>query len=854
MDKLFLLDGHALCYRSFFAIRELTASNGQATNAVFGFVNILRRILREFNPKYLAVCFDSKEKTHRAKKFADYKIQRPKMPEQLIEQIPVIKDVIKAYHLPIFEVGGYEADDIIATLTDWANGHKLEVTIVSEDKDMYQLSNDHTNFFSLRNDQILKTEDIQLKLGFNPVNIIDFIALAGDKSDNIPGVNGVGEVTARKLINDFGSLEQIYENVSRIEKDKIKEKLLDQRDMAFLSKELAVLERNIPLKFNLDDLKVGEPDKSRLHELFKQLEFNRFAQEYTSTQVQDYKIDFQTLSSKPEIDSLVKSIMKAKRFAFLNDSEEGSLFGQVYLALENQVYILSTDHMNTLQQLWENDTIVKVTHNCKEMFKFLSNYKIEPSGETFDVLLAGYLLSSNNTAFSPEELAWTYFNITLSDEHRKTQETDIIFKLYDVLKSKLKEQELADLYEKIERPLAYVLFKMENCGVKLDEAHLKRLSKQCQEKIDELTIKLYALAGEEFNINSPKQLGVILFEKLSLPTARRTKTGYSTDEEVLLKLSEVHEFPSLILEYRQLAKLKSTYIDALPKLIDPQTGRIHAEFNQIGAETGRLSSRHPNLQNIPIRTELGRQVRKAIIPSEGMVMLSADYSQIELRILAHLSADESLLEAFNRDQDIHNYTASLIFDIDPAKVDYAMRDTAKRVNFGIVYGMSGFGLSKDLGISQKEAQEFIDRYFRRYPKVKVFMDRQIEHCQKKGYVLTLLNRRRYIPDINSKNNSVRQFAERQAINTPVQGSAADMMKLAMINVHNEIEKLKLRSRMLITVHDELVFDLLPDEQETMLPLVKNVMEKTISLNVPIKVDLKIGHNWMEMEKVKVHAS
>jgi DNA polymerase-1 len=488
------------------------------------------------------------------------------------------------------------------------------------------------------------------------------------------------------------------------------------------------------------------------------------------------------------------------------------------------------------------------------MFKFLSNNKIEPLGETFDVLLAGYLLSSNNSAFSPTELAWTYFNITLSDEHRTVQETDIVFKLYDVLKSKLKEQELADLYEKIERPLAYVLFKMETCGVKLDEAHLKNLSKHCQDKIDELTIKLYALAGEEFNINSPKQLGVILFEKLSLPTARRTKTGYSTDEEVLLKLSEIHEFPSLILEYRQLAKLKSTYIDALPKLINPQTGRIHAEFNQIGAETGRLSSRHPNLQNIPIRTELGRQVRKAIIPSEGMVMLSADYSQIELRILAHLSADESLLEAFNRDQDIHNYTASLIFDIDPAKVDYAMRDTAKRVNFGIVYGMSGFGLSKDLGISQKEAQEFIDRYFRRYPKVKVFMDRQIEHCQKNGYVLTLLNRRRYIPDINSKNNSVRQFAERQAINTPVQGSAADMMKLAMINVHNEIEKLKLRSRMLITVHDELVFDLLPDEQETMLPLVKNVMEKTNNMYLSIDRTIhKLEHQLKKYkERLKEH--
>ncbi|MGE0267670.1 MAG: DNA polymerase I [Candidatus Omnitrophota bacterium] len=850
MDKLFLIDGHALCYRSFFGL-ELSSSTGQATNAIFGFVTSLRKILREFDPKYLAVCFDSKERTRRAEKFVDYKIQRQKMPEQLIEQIPIIKEILNAYHLPIFEVGGYEADDIIATLTHLANENKLEVTIVSEDKDMYQLSNDQTNFLSLRKDQILKTEDIRLKLGFDPVHIIDFIALAGDVSDNIPGVTGIGEVTARKLINNFGNLEEIYKNMASIDKEKIKEKLINQKDMAFLSKELAVLEKNVPLNFDLEELKVGKPDKNRLHDLFKQLEFKRFVQEYADGQVQEYNVNIKELTSEQDIGAVLKEIQKTKRFAFLNDSQEGVLFGQVYLAAGDKIYSLSSDRVPRLKKIWEDESIIKVTYNCKEMFKFLSGFKIEPSGEIFDVLLAGYLLSANVSTYSPGEFAWTYLNVTIGEEHLKAKETDIIYKLYDVLKPKLKESTLDELYERIERPLAYVLYKMESCGVKLDESHLKKLSQTCQSKMDELTKKLYELAGEEFNINSPKQLGVILFEKLSLPSIKRTKTGHSTDEEVLTKLSGLHEFPSMILEFRQLAKLKSTYIDAFPKLINPQTGRIHAEFNQIGAETGRLSSRHPNLQNIPIRTELGKQVRKAIIPSDGKLMLSADYSQIELRILAHLSADASLLEAFNRDQDIHNYTASLIFDIDQSKVDYAMRDTAKRVNFGIVYGMSGFGLSKDLGISQKEAQDFIDRYFRRYPQVKVFMDQQIEHCKKNGYVLTLLNRRRYIPDINSKNNSVRQFAERQAINTPVQGSAADLMKLAMINVYNEMVKEKLKSQMLITVHDELVFDLLPDERETMLSLVKNIMESTIELSVPVKVDLKIGKNWMEMEKVKV---
>ncbi|MBP9853910.1 MAG: DNA polymerase I [Candidatus Omnitrophica bacterium] len=852
MDKLFLIDGHALCYRSFFAIRELTASTGQATNAVFGFVNTLRKIMREFNPQYLAVCFDSKEKTHRAKKYTDYKIQRPRMPELLIDQIPIIKEVISAYHLPIFEMGGYEADDIIATLTELATQNKLEVTIVTEDKDMFQLSNKHTHFFSPRKDQILKENDVRVKLGFDPIHITDFIALAGDSSDNIPGVDGLGPVTATKLILDYGDIDGIYKNIENISKEKVKEKLVNQREIAFLSKELAMLDKNVPLKFDLDKLRVGEPNKNRLYELFKQLEFNRFAQEYAGQEGQkEYNVDVHVLSNDEDIKSAIKNIRKVKRFAFLSDDQADALFSQVYLATEGYVYSVNSDQLNKLSELFEDESIIKVTHNCKEMFKRLSFVNIESLGETFDVLLAGYLLSANISTYSPTELGWTYFNITLGEEQLKAKETAMVYQLYDVFKSKLKEFGLDDLYRKIERPLAYVLYKMETYGVSLDLPHLKDLSELCQRKMDELTKKLYKIAGEEFNINSPKQLGVILFEKLSLPTIKKTKTGNSTDEEVLTKLSELHEFPGLILEYRQLSKLKSTYIDALPKLVCPHTGKIHAEFNQVGAETGRLSSRNPNLQNIPIRSELGKQVRKAIIPSEGRILLAADYSQIELRILAHLSGDESLAEAFNNDHDIHNYTASLIFDVDQSEIDYSRRDTAKRVNFGIVYGMSGFGLSKDLGISQKEANDFITRYFNRYPKVKIFMDQQIEYCQKNGYVLTLLNRRRYIPDINSKNNAVRQFAERQAINTPVQGSAADLMKLAMINVHQEIEKQKLKSAMSITVHDELVFDLVPKEQEKMFKLVKDTMEQTIKLNVPVKVDLKIGKNWMEMEKVKI---
>ena len=760
MDRLFLIDGHAMCYRSFFAIREMTASNGQATNAVFGFVNTLRKIIRDFDPKYMAVCFDSKEKTLREEKYSEYKIQRPQMPEQLISQIAVIKDVIKAYRVAMFEVPGYEADDIIATLARRAHQDDVAVTIVTEDKDMFQLSDSRTDFFSARKDKILKTDDVTAKLGFDPLRITDFIALAGDSADNIPGVKGIGKVTAGKLINAYGDLDDIYAHLEEIGPDKVRQKLTDQRDMAYLSKELAVLEYDVPVSYDLKELTVGESDRKTLHEIFRQLEFRRFAEEYADTQVTEFDVEVRSVEGDKDIQALIKAVRKAKSFSYLNHQPEDSMFGQMTIGVaEDVVYIVGHDRIEALRELWEDPAVLKITHNGKEMFKFLDRHGITSQGETFDVLLAGYLLALNNSAATPRELAWTYFNISLRGDRLEDKEAALLCKLQPVLTKKLKGEGLDALYRDIESPLSHVLFTMESTGVCLDEGLLKSLSADCQKKIEALTRSLYEAAGEEFNVNSPKQLGVILFEKLELPVIKRTKTGYSTDEGVLVKLSEMHEVPSLILEYRQLSKLKSTYLDALPKLVDPQTRRIHAEFNQIGAETGRLSSRHPNLQNIPIRTELGRQVRRAIIPSDGRTLVAADYSQIELRILAHLSADETLRKAFDEDQDIHSYTASLIFDVAPEKVDYPMRDTAKRVNFGIVYGMSGFGLSKDLGISQKEAQEFIDRYFARYPKVKEFMDEQKTICKERGYVQTLLNRRRY-------NSGDRQQESRRSVSLP----------------------------------------------------------------------------------------
>ncbi|MCA9404045.1 MAG: DNA polymerase I [Candidatus Omnitrophica bacterium] len=850
MNRLFLIDGHALCYRSFFAIRELVASNGQATNAVYGFVNTLRKILREFEPQFLAVCFDSKEQTLREKKYSEYKIQRPQMPEQLISQIAIIKDVIRAYNVSIFEVPGYEADDIIATLARQAHESKLDVTIVTEDKDMFQLSDSRTEFFSARKDKILKEHDVSDKLGFAPVRITDFIALAGDKSDNIPGVQGIGQVTATKLIKSYGKLEDIYDHIDEVRPDKVRQKLEAQRDMAFLSKELAVLETNVPLAFDLDDLKVGAADRGTLHEIFKRMEFRRLAEEYGDTQAADIEVGVRTLKSDKDVQELIFEVRRSGHFSYLNNEPDDTMFGQLTVGVgEDTVYIVGHDRLGQLRELWEDPTVTKITHNGKEMFKFLARQGIESAGETFDTLLAGYLLALNNAPASPRELAWTYFHISLRGDQLDYKEAALLCRLFPALRERLEAEGLLPLYRDIEVPLSRVLFLMETTGVRLDDQLLRKLSADCQKKIETLSARLFEMAGEEFNVNSPKQLGVILFEKLELPVIKRTKTGYSTDEGVLVKLSEMHEFPSLILEYRQLSKLKSTYLDALPKLVDPVTRRIHAEFNQIGAETGRLSSRHPNLQNIPIRTELGRQVRRAIVPSEGMTLLAADYSQIELRILAHLSGDDALLKAFLEDQDIHRYTASLIFDVAPEEVDYPKRDTAKRVNFGIVYGMSGFGLSKDLGISQPEAQEFIDRYFERYPKVKDFMDEQKRICKERGYVETILHRRRYIPEIGSKNPAVRQFAERQAINTPVQGSAADLMKLAMIKVQEQIEARAWSSRMLITVHDELVFDVDPAEQDELIAMVRETMEHTIELAVPVKIDMKSGPNWLDMDPV-----
>ncbi len=781
-QRVFLIDAHGLCYRAFYAVKALKNSKGQPTNAVFGFCNILRKMLADFKPTHVAVCFDVGRETHRQKKFADYKIQRQAMPDDLVVQMKTIRDVVSAYGFPIFEQEGFEADDVMATLSRRLAKKNVDVFIATDDKDMAQLVDEHIKLYSPRQEKVVDAKDVAEKFGVTPERITDYIALAGDPSDNIPGVKGIGEVGARKLIGKFQSLEGVYKHVDQVLPPKLQEKLKASKTEAFLSKELATLDTQVPLDADLDDLAYPEPDREKLYALFNELEFRRLAQEYA-----------------PSHAVVQQSFADLK--IWVQGSDKG---GPVFIAYD-------------LKSLRKTGLVDE--HQLK--------HKI------FDVYLADYLLAGGQGQYHLPTLR-------ASDDGMR--------ELYAIQQRLLKEQNLEFLFYDVEMPLSDVLFEMEANGVRLDVAVLEDLSKECQAKIGQLEESLFKIAGAPFNVNSPKQLSEILFERLKLPTIKKIKTGFSTNEEVLTKLASKHPLPALILEYRQMAKLKSTYIDALPLLADPVSKRLHATFNQTGAETGRLSSNNPNLQNIPIRTDFGQLIRKAFVPyTKGHVLLSADYSQIELRILAHLAGDEDLKKACRGERDIHRYTASLIFEVPENKVDEKMRYAAKRINFGIIYGMSAFGLAKDLDVPMSQAQDFIDRYFLRYPKVRHFLDGEIQKARDLGYVTTLFGRRRYLPDIHNRNIGLRQFAERQAVNAPMQGTAADIIKIAMVKISRQLGKQKLSSTMIMTVHDELVFDVPQEELKKMGALVRQEMEGAMDLSVPMMVTVKFGPNWLEMK-------
>ncbi|MBF0387662.1 MAG: DNA polymerase I [Candidatus Omnitrophica bacterium] len=862
IPRIILIDTHALCYRAFYAVKDLRNSKGQPTNAVFGFVNILKKILSRYQPAYVAACFDVGRHTRRTEQFAEYKAQRAAMPEDLVSQIPLIQEVVRGFNIPIFAIAGQEADDIIAVLARRFRSGEREVIIVSDDKDLHQLLSDGVRIYNSRRDALLGPEDTRERFGVTPDQMVDYLSLAGDASDNIPGVDGIGEVTARKLITQYGSLDNVLAHTGELA-GKLKDKMLAGKDSALLSRELATLAVDIDVVGELADIKWPGIDADRLKQLFAELEFRvqldglprpgmvgaSVVPSAAPVKMIKARLVVETFPFMASGDAaaVCKEALATGRLAFLLADN-----GEVAAAAGASFFQCHIGGLAGISAVLAAPEVLKVLYDAKSVRKSLAEAGVVIDGNIFDLLLAGYLINDGLSAYNIEALAWRHLELAIEADSgdylaRKAQ---ALLGLYDPVMGTLKERGLLELYQDVEYSLSAVLFEMEKEGVGLDVGLLAELSQDSAARIAAMNIRLQALAGEDFNCNSPKQLGHILFDKLHLPVIKKTKTGPSTDEEVLTRLASQHELPALVLEYRQLSKLKSTYIDALPKMVSPLTGRIHCSFNQTGAETGRLSSSHPNLQNIPIRTAEGRMIRRAFIPSAGgRVLLSADYSQIELRVLAHLADEQNLKQAFNNGEDIHTYTAGLIFDVPPALVTTEMRYSAKRINFGIIYGMSAFGLAKDLGVSNKEAKGFIERYFLRYPGIQSFMEQEIEKARSLGYVETMFRRRRYLPDINSRNPMMRQFAERQAINTPVQGTAADIIKIAMVHMARAIKLGHGNGRMIITVHDELVFEVPGDEAATLGALVKETMEKAVQLSVPIGVTVKSGPNWADMKEL-----
>ncbi|MEW6095960.1 MAG: DNA polymerase I [bacterium] len=880
MKRLFLVDGHGLAYRAFFAIKGLSTSTGISTNAVYGFTTMLLKLLKEEMPEYLAVVFDSKTPTFRHKKYPDYKAQREKMPDEMQKQMPLIMDVITAFNIPIFSKDEYEADDIIGTLAKRYEDEMDEIIMVTGDKDMLQLVNDKIKVLETKKG-IYDIDGVKEKFGVLPNKIIDVLSLCGDTSDNVPGVKGVGEKTAITLIQEFGSLENLLHNIDKVSKEKTRENIKTYSKDAILSKELVTIDTQVPISIDLEICKVKEYDKDKLFEILDKLEFKKILKElglYKKETSGDYRI----ITDKDEFQSLLNSLKDTHSFTTdLQTTSINPMNAQIVgiaISLKpHSTYYIPVAHeylgapsqlkkeyvLDELKPFLESKDIKKFGQNIKYELIVLANHGIRLKGIELDTMIASYLI--NPTAkHNLEDIVLNYYGVTkpsYKDIVGKEESisavniqqlgeyacsnADFTHRLScDTLMPKIREENLTALFEEIEMPLIEVLAQMECDGIKIDIPYLKKLSLEFGQKLSDLKEDIYKLAGEEFNINSPKQLGFVLFEKLKMPVTKKTKTGFSTNEEVLKELSNYHELPDKILAYRELTKLKSTYVDALAQLVNPVTHRVHTSYNQTIAATGRLTSSDPNLQNIPIRTELGNRIREAFIPEEGYVLLSSDYSQIELRILAHVAKDERLINAFINNEDIHTQTAIEIFGGSPELITSEMRRAAKVVNFGITYGMSAYGLSKELKITPKQANEMIDKYFEKYPQVKDYIDRTIEETKLKGYVASLWGRKRHLPEINSKDRTLREFAYRQAINMPIQGTAADLIKIAMIEIHKRLDRKK--AKMLLQVHDELVFEVKENSVDEIVELVKDCMEGIAKFLVPIKVDVHSGKNWGEI--------
>ncbi|MBW2219201.1 MAG: DNA polymerase I [Deltaproteobacteria bacterium] len=884
---VYFIDGSAYIYRAYHAIRNLSNSEGLPTNAVFGFTKMILKLMDEKKPEFLAVMFDVKGPTFRHEIYKDYKANRPPMPDDLAVQVPIIKDIVRGFNLKIFEKQGFEADDLIGTLSSLAENAGFSVVMVTGDKDFLQLVTDDAVIWDPMKNIIMDKNTVKEKFGIEPEQVIDAMGLSGDTADNIPGVPGVGPKTAASLVQEFGSMENLYEHVGTITKKKQKENLLEYRDQAFLSRKLVTINKNIPIDFDPDVLKVQQPDEQVLSDIFKKLEFRQLHKNFSVKNNLSEK-KYKAILDMDALKDLVRYLEKTGLFAFDTETTskrpvEAELVGLSFSCKKDEAFYIPVGHadpgesgqldcrtvLDALTPVLTNPDIGKVGQNIKYDWIVLLRYGIDLKGIIFDTMLASYLLNPSRRVHSLDQIALDLLdhqmisykevteNVQKGEGFREVpllkavpyacEDADITLSAFHVLLPMIEKAGLKELLDTVEMPLVPVLMSMEMRGICIDTKKRQELSISFEKRLLIIEKSIYVFAGEEFNIRSSQQLGRILFEKLKLPVVKKTKkkTGYSTDVDVLTQLSDKHELPELVLQHRTLSKLKSTYTDALLGLVSNETGRIHTSYNQTVTATGRLSSSEPNLQNIPIRGEEGREIRKAFVPKKGWHLVSADYSQIELRILAHCSEDPILIKAFVNDEDIHVRTAAEVFQYIPSLITPEVRQQAKAINFGIIYGMSPFGLSKVLRISQKMAKNYIDGYFARYQGVKRFIDRTIAKTVETKQSNTLLNRIRPLPDISSSNRNLRQFAERVAINTPIQGSAADLIKIAMIKVDEAFLERNLKAAMLLSVHDELIFEVPPDELETVMMLVRKIMEEAWDLRVPLKVNIACGKNWSE---------
>jgi DNA polymerase-1 len=891
-EVVYLVDGSSYFYRAYHAIGDLSNSKGFPTNAILGFTKMILKLIADVEPQYIAVVFDAEGPNFRHKMYQDYKANRPPMPSDMVVQLPIIKEVMAGLGLEMIEKQGYEADDIIGTLARLAEDEGLKVTMITGDKDFRQLLTPNVRMWDTMKDRFTEHAKLKEELGFEPSKIVDVMALAGDVSDNIPGVPGIGEKTAVGLIREYGSLEGVLEHRPEIKKKKLRENILEAKSNALLAKKLVKIDRFVPLDEEVKDLKKSGIEAQRLTQIFRELEFKGLLDQFVSRREEqtDYTLILSREALMDALEKMRESAMVSLHVAATGpDPLNAEVIGIAFACQEQKACYLPLGHhylgvsdqlpwstcLPLLREVLEDERIAKVGENIKYQAEVLSTHRIELKGIYFDPMIASYVINPGLKQHSLDFLAPHYIDhkmLSLQDvldngknardfaqkdlaeaKSLACEAADISLRLMRFFQERLKRDTNEELFHDLEMRLVPVLMDMEMAGIKIDVAFFKDMSARFETKLKALEKEIYKEAGTEFNLNSPKQLGFILFEKLQLPVQKKTSKGggYSTDVEVLKKLAGFsYRVPELLLKYRSIAKIKSTYLDALVRMVNPKTNRLHTSFNQTITATGRLSSSHPNLQNIPVRGEQGRKVRNGFVADPENYLVSADYSQVELRIMAHYSEDKAFLDAFYQDEDIHTRTASELMGVKPEDVTPEMRRIAKTINFGIIYGMGPQRLGKELGIGSKAAKVYLDAYFKRYQGVVEFRDRIIASAREKGYVTTLLNRKRYLTDIRHDNRLVRSEAERMAINTPIQGTAADLIKKAMINIHGRLKKERFLSKMVLQVHDELVFEVPRAELDGICPIIKEEMETVHPLHVPLRVDIKRGKNWGDMNELQ----